>query len=141
MGCAIIDSFFRIITSEKSVNQTRSKTVASAYAVKDLQIGTIDGFIKLSIRPADSAPVIDSCGFHSALGCRADFIIRKDANGLFDHLLKFINIYARNIFIHSFHFKSQAGSKIFFITDHDIDIIRDALVYFPGLVLTTDTFP
>ncbi len=88
MSCAVIDRFFRTHAGKKTIDQPGRKTVAAPDTVENLDIFTIDGFIKNAVGPTNGAPVINGSGFNGAQGGSHHFKIGIDLHRFFDHFFK-----------------------------------------------------
>ena len=92
--------------------------------------------------PGKGSPVVIGSSVHFTECGRGCFEVREFGNGFLDHLLEIGDVDAGDIFlVNTFDFKSEAGGEVFFVTDHDVDILGDLTVDFLGLGLPTDGFP
>ncbi len=64
MGSAIFDSFLRVVELEKSIDKPAGKAVTPANAIEDLQILAVGRFVRLSLSPANRAPVVTQRRFY-----------------------------------------------------------------------------
>ncbi len=60
---------------------------------------------------------------------------------LFDHATKVFDVEFRMMFIQTFDFKTQRGSEVFFIADHNIDQRRQFAINFARAGLATNDLP
>ena len=141
MCCAVVDSLLRITGGHQAVNEAGSEGVAAADAVHDLKAVVFLGLIDLSVCPADGLPVVDSRGADRAERGRDALEVRIGLSCRVDHLLVAFDVELFEILVISFDLEAEAGSEIFLIADHDVDIFCHFLIDFLSLLQTADRAP
>src|SRR6266581_7810520 len=141
MRSAIFDGFLRVVELEQTVDEAAGEAVAAADAVKDFQVFAIRGLVEFSIRPADRPPMVARGRSDCAQGGRCHFEIRVVLHRLPDHFLEGCYFEARELFIHTFDFETEAGGEILLIADHDIYVPGNRLVDLLGFPLPADALP
>ena len=98
-------------------------------------------FVELPICPADRSPVVDRCGYYATEGRRDYFEIGEGRHGVIDHCLETVRFEIRQRLVDSFDFVAQARGEIFFIADHNVDVLCDFTVYLLSFFDAADILP
>ncbi len=141
MGGSVLDGFGGVVEFEEAVDEAAGEGVAAAYAVEDFELGAVGGFVELAVVPAEGSPVVYGGGVDFSEGCGGGFEVGEFLDGLFDHSFEVIDFDSLEVFIDAFDFEAEAGGEVFFIADHDIDVLGDFTIYFLGFGEATDAFP
>ena len=137
----VVDGLFGIARGHEAVDEARGERIAAADAVHDFQSVVVLGFVDFAVRPAQGAPVVDRGGLDGAQGRGDDLEVRVGLGGFVDHLLVAFDVQFLQVGVVAFDFEAQAGREVFFVADHDIDVLRDFLVDFLRLGLAADGAP
>ena len=97
--------------------------------------------VKLAVRPANRAPIIDRGGFHRAQGRGDHLEVRVDFHSLFDHPAVAFDAEGFESCIIAGHLKAEAGGKILLVADHHVDIFCKLPVDLLRLCLPADLLP
>ena len=141
MSGTAIDCKIDIAGSDKAVNQPGSETVAAADAVKDLQIGPIDGLGEFAVLPCDGAPVIDGSGLDRAEGGCDDLEIGISFYCAFDHGPETCGVELAQVGVDAFDFEAEASGEILFVSDHHVDIFGEFAIDFASAFDAADALP
>ena len=141
MGCTVFYCLRRISGGNESIDQAAGKTVAAAYAIENFHFLSIGGLVKIAVRPADRAPIVDRGTFHRAQSSSSDFEVRECRHSGVDHVFKGINLNVGNILIHTLHLKAKACGEILFISDHHIHVLGDLAINLLRFFLPANTVP
>ena len=77
----ILNGLLRITSGDKTVNQTTSKTITTSNTVKNFKVSAIDGFVKVTVRPENSTPIVYRGRLYAAQRGRSNLKIWKFRHG------------------------------------------------------------
>lgn len=135
------DGFVGVVEGDEPVDESGGEAVATADAIKDLEVGPMCGLVEGAIGVADGSPVIAGCRADGAEGGGDDLEVRELLDGFFDHLFEGADVDVGDIFVDTFDFETEAGGEIFFVTDHDINEGGDAAIDFLGAFMAAYGLP
>src|ERR1700688_3701543 len=140
MSGTAFDGPLRILTREKTINQTRGEGIAAANTIENLEVFSICGLIEIAIVVANGSPIISRRGGGFAKCCGDDFE-GKVLQDFPDHLFKSFGIECGKMLLGSVHFVAERRRKILFIAKHDIHIGSNTPVYLLRALLPTERSP
>ena len=141
MSCTVVDSLLRILSGHQTVNKAGCEGIAAADAVHDLKSVVLLGLIDLAVCPADCLPVIDGSGLYGTKGSCDCLEVRINLCGMIDHLLVAVDVKLLQSGILSLDLQAEAGSEVFFVSDHDVNVLRNFLVDLLALLKAADCGP
>ena len=76
VGGTVVHSGLRIVFRKKSVHESAGKAIATTDAIQNFQFRIFAAFVKLTIVPAEAAPIVAGGADDPAHGRRNDFQVR-----------------------------------------------------------------
>ena len=142
VGGTPFDGLGGIVEFKESVDEAGGEGVTTANAVEDFQVLAVDGVVELTVVPGKGSPVVVRSTMHFAQGGGGCLEVGELGNRFFDHFLEVGNVDSGDVFfIHSFDFEAETGREVFFVSDHDVDILGNLTVHFLALGLSADGLP
>src|SRR5215471_983093 len=131
-----------LLSGEKSIQQTRRKGVAAAHTVKDFQILSCGGFVKLAgaVR-GYGTPVVAAGGVSAAQGYGDQRNVGEGLANRLHHGPETGRIELVQIFVHTRHRKSERYRKVLLVADEHIHQGCQPAVHFLRFAFPADGLP
>ena len=141
MSCTVVYSLLRITGSHEAIYEAGCEGVAAADTIHDLEALVIRCLVYLAVCPAECGPVVYGCSVNGTKRRCNCLEVRVGLYSLVDHLLVAVDIELLQRLVLALDLEAEASGEVFLVTDHNVNVLSNLLIYLLRLCLAADCGP